>query len=75
MGGDLIHNAGTGSAWLYALEDIMNHKQEHMCVLAFLPEEAFSSSGGRSAMERRREGEEIITQPPQVERGVVSSQP
>lgn len=39
------------------------HKKEHMCGLASLPEKAFSSSGGLGW----KGGEEIITQPPQVE--------
>lgn len=49
---------------VYSLIYLEQHKQEHMCALAFLPEEAFSSFGGLGW----KGGEEIITQPPQVER-------
>lgn len=31
---------------VYSMIYLEQHKQEHMCALAFLPEEAFSSSGG-----------------------------
>lgn len=47
----------------YCLIYFKQHKQEHMCGLVSLPEKAFSSSGGLGW----KGGEEIITQPPQVE--------